>query len=258
MIFQSGEAQDTERGSVILEAAIVLPLLIVGILTLGYSMRLVSAAEEIVFTGTDEARRLSLYANEIPWDPWFPERLTDRINDGTPSPEETKVRRYLSMYPAFGYNNQISFCVVYMMDTHLPLGFVRKAGAEISFLTRGFVGRSDPGTPMGFDEMEKTESGEMVYVFPRAGEKYHRESCRVIASYSRQSVLTEDLEAHYTPCSHCLPQGAGIGTLVFYFPAYGESYHTGFCPSVTKYVIEMSRSQAEYRGYEPCGICGGE
>lgn len=253
----SGGRGDIERGSMMLEAAIFLPLLIVGVLTLGFSIRMVAASEGILHAGVDEARRLCFYAADLPWDPFFPGRLEERVAKETPSLDQVEVNRFWYLYQSGNYDSQISFRVDYRLRTRLPLGFLDAPEGSIDVLARGFVGRSTAGEALGFEAMERDADGNLVYVFPRDGERYHSADCRIIASYYRQAFLTEVMEKTLDPCSECLPEGGRTGMQVYYFPAYGECYHLGSCPAVKKYVVEMDKTQAEYRGYRPCLICGG-
>lgn len=72
-----------------------------------------------------------------------------------------------------------------------------------------------------------------------------------------QMVLTGHLKKHYKACLKCRSGKLKKGSIVFYFLKYGEAYHRGNCKAIDKYTVTLEKTQAESRGYTPCGKCGG-
>jgi hypothetical protein len=249
--------QNTKKGSYTLEAAIFLPLFIVGILTLGFTIRMIATAENITFAATDEARLAAGYAYNIPMAPFFPSNLENRIIDENPDTSHVDVGEFRYLYQSREADGLISFRLNYWIGTGLPLGMIDGMDVSQQYRCRGFIGRTAEGTPISFDEMEQNSLAIMVWLFPEGGKKYHRRSCTFVSSYPIQIILNQEIRKRYEPCPKCGSADAEDGTLVCCFQAYGEAYHLQSCPTVDKYVISMEKNQAEARGYTPCLKCGG-
>ena len=256
-ILKFAARRNTKRGSYTLEAVLLLPLFIVGILTIGFTIRMVATSENITFSATDEARLISKAAYNMPVAPFFPTGLEQRVLDENKAVVAAEVSKFHYLYPNFEKDGLISFRIGFRIETGLPLGLADELDLEQRFLCRGFIGREVSGTPMSFEEMEKDADGTIVWVFPQDGEKYHCKSCPFIASYPAQMILNQQVKKDYSPCPICGSADAEDGMQVFCFQAYGKSYHLRSCPLVDKYVISMEKEQAESRGYTPCLKCGG-
>jgi hypothetical protein len=249
--------QNTKKGSYTLEAAIFLPLFIVGILTLGFTVRMISTGENITFAAVDEARLASKYAYNIPVAPLFSNRLESRIIDENVSASSIRVTGFHYLYNSDENDGLISFRLNYWLDPGLPLGMTDGIGMTQQYRCRGFIGRSADGTPVSFDEMETVAAASMVWVFPEGGKRYHTRSCTFVASYPAQMILNQELRNKYAPCEKCETESIENGTQVYCFQEYGESYHRLSCPTIDKYIIAIEKNQAEARGYTPCLKCGG-
>jgi hypothetical protein len=249
--------QNTKNGSYTLEAAIFLPLFIVGILTLGFTIRMIATAENISFAATDEARLAAAFAYHIPIAPFFPSKLQNRIIDENPDTPFVEVGEFRYLYHSSDTDGVISFQLDYWIETGLPLGMINGMDVSQQYRCRGFIGRTAEGTAISFDEMEENSSAIMVWLFPNGGKKYHTKSCTFVSSYPIQTILNQEIRKRYEPCPKCGSVDAEDGTIVCCFQTYGEAYHLQSCQTVDKYVISMERYQAEARGYTPCLKCGG-
>jgi hypothetical protein len=249
--------QNTKKGSYTLEAAIFLPIVIVGIMTLGFTIKMIATAENITFSATDEARLIAGNAYNIPIAPLFANGLKKRIQDENIKITDVEIYNFRYLYQSQDTDGLISFRLNYWIETGLPLGFMDGMDVSQQYLCRGFIGRTAQGFPIPFDEMEKNTSATMVWLFPEGGTRYHTQSCSFVASYPIQTVLNEEIRKRYKPCSKCGSAAAEDGTQVCCYQAYGEAYHLLSCPTVDKYIISMEKNQAESRGYTPCLKCGG-
>jgi hypothetical protein len=110
---------------------------------------------------------------------------------------------------------------------------------------------------MSFEAMEQGDAGGTVWVFPRAGERYHAEHCSYIDNNPRERLLDRTVRAQYSACQLCGAASAHEGDLVYCFPTTGRVFHTGDCYLVERYVIEIDRADAEKQGYTACAKCGG-
>lgn len=249
--------QNTKNGSYTLEAAILLPLFIVGILTLGFTIRMIATAENITFAATDEARLTAGSAYNIPFAPFFASNLQNRIIDENPDASLVDVGEFRYLYQSSDSDGLISFSLDYWIETGLPLGMINGIEGSQHFRCRGFIGRTEEGTAISFEEMEKNTAANMVWIFPEGGKRYHTKSCTFVSAYPIQTILNKEVRKRYEPCPKCGSAEAEDGTIVYCFQAYGEAYHLQSCPTIDKYVISIEKNQAEARGYTPCLKCGG-
>jgi hypothetical protein len=127
----------------------------------------------------------------------------------------------------------------------------------VTAVCRAFVGTTASGDKMPLSELEDGGDSNIVWVFPRAGEKYHAEKCSVIKNHPKEMLLSSRIRRSYKSCKLCKPADAADGSLVYVFPAAGEAYHLGDCFIVERYVISMDRQDAREKGYTACAKCGG-
>jgi len=249
------------RGSLAVEAAIFLPLFIVGVLTLGYLIRFTTAAEGVSYKITDEAHKIAGRAAFVPLPVGAKNDIAERVLE-SPDISEAEVHPFFYRTPWVGtsgktYTDLIGFSCSYTVPLKIPHIFKDELKGEETVLCRAFVGKDNSGDAMPFSEMEKEEDGKMVWVFPRAGEKYHGENCRYIKAEARETLLDSTVRRNYSPCELCKPQNARNGALVYCFPNAGRAYHIGSCTTVKKYVIEISEKDAKEQGYTACSVCNG-
>ncbi len=256
-IFSFMEKRNTKNGSYTLEAAILLPAVVIGILSIGFTMRMISTAENIAFAATDEARLIAMTAYNLPLAPLFSDGLERRIMDENKVVAIADINNFYYLYPWAQKDGLISFRVDALIENGMPLEMIEGFPVEQRFRCRGFIGRTASGTPMTFEEMEKDADSTLVWLFPEGGERYHSKSCTFVSSYPIRMILNPDIKKHYDSCPKCDSATVGIGMQIYCFPEYGESYHVRDCPMVDKYIISMEKEQAESRGYTPCLKCGG-
>lgn len=98
---------------------------------------------------------------------------------------------------------------------------------------------------------------DRVYVFPKSGERYHVDGCRILREGSVQLVLNAELRKKFSGCKLCdaaiLPDGA----FVYMFSQSSKTFHKKNCSCITKYFVSMPKSEAIESGYTPCMICSG-
>ena len=248
-----------KKGFLTVEAAIFLPIFIVGVLTFAYLIKFMSVQEAVFHSFVDEARVLSAESSINPLEvPFFELKLKDRLYDENGSNlSEVDVEQFLYLYPAHGMTDMISMDLNYDVNIKLPIPFYKKLPVSESLLFRGFVGKNGNVDPLPFEEMETEKASDLVWIFPRAGGRYHGESCIYITSEPRQMTLSNQIRRKYEPCSTCNANRLSNGTLVYCFKT-GASYHTGNCHIVDKYVISIEKEEAVRRGYTACSKCSGE
>ena len=250
-------------GQIAVETAILLPLFIIGVLTLGYLLKFCMISEGVHHALADEAHRVMA----DPLSMYTPAASTQRISDRIASESRSEARGInTEAYPflAIGiskggsvFTDLIAMSATFDTPIRLPRLFLNEVQGERTVLCRAFIGMSHDGNVKTFDEMEKDDGGGTVWVFPRAGERYHDEHCSYIENNPREVLLDRSIRSRYSPCKLCSPGSKGDGTLVYCFETSGKAYHTGECTVVDRYVIEKSKDDAEKQGYTPCSKCGG-
>jgi len=257
--------KNTKRrsGQVAVETAIFLPLFIIGILTLGYLLKFCMVSEGVHHALTDEAHRIMA----DPVTMYIPAANAQRLSERIVSESRGEIRNIdpevcpvLSFGVSKGgivYTDLIAMSVTFDAPIKLPHVFLNEVQGERTVLCRAFVGMTHEGNPMPFDEMERNDGGGTVWVFPRAGERYHDRQCSYIENNPKEVLLDRSIRSQYSPCKLCKPSDRHDGTLVYCFETSGKAYHIGECTIVDRYVIEISKDDAVKQGYTPCSKCGG-
>lgn len=264
------------RGSVTLEAAILLPCAVLALASLLFLIRIAGEEERLMRHFAEEATETAIaaypgYAADEPNEEqakarhmegeW--QRLRLLISVGTRlAKEKSPVRPdwisdFSYLYKEGSAEGLIRGTLHARLDLPLPVGFQREGHLGETLLFRGFVGAGPRSEPLGFDVLATPGEGAMVYVFPRAGERYHSPSCKIIAVDARETLLSDGVRKANDPCRACEPGNLSNGSLVYVFPGYGTAYHRGSCTMVERYVVPVARSEAERLGHSPCYYCGG-
>ena len=251
--------QSNKKGFLTVEAAIFLPIFIIGVLTFAYLIKFMAVQEAVFHSFTDEAKVLSSEASINPLAaPLFEINLKDRIYDENgDNISSADVDNILYLYHTQGMTDMISMDLNYAVNIKLPIQFYQKLPVSESLLFRGFVGKEENTASLPYEEMETEKKSDLVWIFPRAGGRYHSENCTYITSEPKQMIMSQMIRRKYQSCSICDSYNLSNGSLAYCFKT-GQSYHTGTCPIVDKYVISIEKEEAIERGYIACLKCGGE
>ncbi len=187
----------------------------------------------------------------------FELRILNRLKEETVSLKDASLNRFEYLYSDEKTSGLIHCGIRYGVELPLPLEFHRQLQFEQRLLFRGFIGVSGDGEGMGFERMETQDDAFTVYVFPRAGERFHQLNCRVIEVYPRETVLSPTIRKQYSPCKICDAASLPFGCRVYCFDTAGKAFHKGSCPTVDRYVIGLDREEALDKGYTSCAYCGG-
>jgi len=251
--------QINKKGFLTVEAAIFLPIFIIGVLTFAYLIKFMAVQEAVFHSFTDEAKVLSSEASMNPVAaPLFELNLKDRVYDENGNNiSSVDIDHFLYLYHTHGMSAMISMDLNYAVNIKLPIPFYRELPVSESLLFRGFVGREEIAAPLPYEEMETVKKSNLVWIFPRAGGKNHSENCTYLKTEPKQMIMSQMIRRIYEPCSICDSHDLSNGNLVYCFKT-GQAYHTGSCPIVDKYVVSIEKEAAIKRGYTVCMKCGGE
>ena len=243
-------------GSYIVEAAVTLPLFLIAVLVMSSVILMYSCIESCSFKAATELRMGAAEAIFADTGVLIPHRLKTRIRDDHSQVESVRTIDYGFRTSRWGQDELILMTMTMNMKTANPIGIKAKASYDLALVTRAYVGK--------IRDAEKMTDGEFagddavpVFIFPKRGERYHSKGCGFLTAASTSGALTSSLKRKYKPCPLCGSRRAGAGSLVYYFPAAGESYHLRGCSALQRNYIEMDKKDAIARGYTPCAKCGG-
>ena len=249
--------KERQAGYYIIEAAMFLPLVLLAVFTIGFLINVAGIRGQAVHDSIDEAQDLAIRTYTLPTDIGFDYLLEERVEEESPDIREARVHDFWYRYDDLGQQDVICFDLTVYMDLPLPFSLGRDIRVETGVKCRAWTGQPLEDDPFGFDRMEESEEGHLVYVFPASGSRYHTADCPFVCNEPRECVLTGTVRDTYQPCSSCDPASLPNGSIVYCYEPAGEVYHRGACRYVDKYVITMEKDEAEKRGYSPCGTCGG-
>lgn len=249
-----------KTGSMAVEVSILLPLLIIGILSVAYIININSLTENVMSISADESRRVAINSySKIGkgYSLMFPMEVEKRLKEENPQCSNMDVRDFKYLYSKKGMDNLISFNVDYSVMPKLGLNMTGEIHLQETITTRAFVGKDRYEASKGYEEMSKDEDAYMVWIFPVNGSKYHDKGCRYLKAAASRNSLTRDIKRKFKPCKLCDAERIGEGQAVYCFFNSGEVYHRKSCKTVDKYVIEVEKQVALDKGYAPCAVCGG-
>ena len=245
--------RNTKKGNITVEAAIVLPMFIIAVVSIGFFINYAAERDSVFHCMTDEAQDIAGYAYVVKAPVGIKGRIESRVMD-----ESSLLDRYNINSMTYMINDgRISVKSTGEILNTMPVKMHDGIKFDCDILFRGFVPEDNAGELFTFDMMEMSADGGIVWVFPVAGERYHEKDCPYIAVDARQVILSDEILKEFKPCDLCGAKNLPKGSIVYCFFNTGEVYHDGSCTSVDRYVVSMSRLEAEMKGYTPCSKCGG-
>lgn len=275
------------KGSVTIEAAIFLPIFIISICTIGFIMKLYLAQECLQHALSDQVVKV---ASEAYLEyKMCPEELSGLLGMAEPLKKQihSKIRQHFTekawdaMYVSEGptvvefrylfdgrYDDYLVDDPYYIDSDYLieaisisqveipfPIQFARDIFLTQRVISRAWVGTEKSKNPMNFEEMAENYKGKIVFIFPRAGERYHDKNCMLISNYPVLKILTRGIRGEYEACKLCEASELKNGSNIYIFEKSGKVYHTKNCVLVDKYVVSIELVDAEHQGYMPCKKC---
>ncbi len=245
-----------KKGEYIVEAAISFPVFLIAMVIMLSVILMYACIENANFILATELRRAAIEARVPETGALIPHRISKSILEDNSIAKSCNISDYRYRQSAFGVDELICLKYKLVMQTNNPLGLASKAEYDLALVTRAYVGRERELIPMSEDEMSNSES-EIVYIFPKRGEKYHKKGCQVLNAAYTSTILSKSLKREYGSCPKCHSRKADDGSLVYIFENEGENYHLAGCNTLERNYIEVSRKIAKRRGYVACSKCGG-
>ena len=244
-----------KKGSYILEASISLPIFMIAVIVMCSIILMFACIEDANFIAATELRRAAAEAMAADTSVLVPIRISGRVKDHS-QVDRLWLEDYVYRREWMDEDEIIAIKYNMKLKTSNPLDFAAESDYKVALVTRAFVGKIRDEGPMSSEEM-MNENAEAVYIFPKMGEKYHNADCTFLHAASKSTVLTESLRNKYNACPVCHSKNAEIGDQVYYFPTGGDDYHLPSCRCLERNYIEIDKTTAVERGYQPCSKCGG-
>lgn len=265
----------SRKGSLIVEATVFLPPLLLALLTIAQVMRIAQVQETMLHVLAMNGRQLAVeeYAAEDMEEIISSEVISCNIiqkgafflgcRDALHRElgkwiSGTEIRHFETGWTDDGIDALNRIVLRSEVVLPFPNFFHQELIVEEQICCRAFVGtKRKPGRTEPFAEFERSEESRPVYVFPRTGEKYHGAGCRIIRAMPSTAVLNSQLRRMKEPCKVCSSKELSNGAIVYYYSSKGGGYHKLSCPVAEKYFVKMELDKAMETGYEACLICGG-
>lgn len=240
------------RGSMTVEAALVLPVFLFGMLLTAYLGLLVRCQDEVQWALTRVAREASaeygagenkLLANRA----YYQTRINDCL-------EVKGLAVSLLESSVLQRNDEIDLIAVYYAKIPFRLIPAGSCRFRQRVHTRAFTG-------VERRENVEEEGNIMVYV-TETGRVYHRErSCTYLRlsisqmKYGDTASLRNDSGGRYKPCERCVKDIVPAGSDEVWITNFGDRYHIiRSCSGIKRNVKKIQLSQAGKR--TPCSKCG--
>lgn len=245
----------SRRGSYTVETALILPILILAMLTLGYYIKVQMIWENVMNGAIDETRVCAAMA----YDGVSNLRVAGKVKERITSENEKLEALQVEKVPVLlGGDGVKELHVNAKTGLALPLGWSRDFKLDASVRYREFIGNKSKNGGMGREALETGSVKNPVIIFPQEGEKYHREDCTYVKATVSKKVLTGELKREYSACGLCKSGSVPTGDIVYCFRSEGSAYHRSDCKSINRFTITIDKDEAIDKGYTPCSKCGGQ
>lgn len=252
----TGMKKGCDKGYVVVEAALILPVLVLSLLVIAFLIRVASVEENIMHIMTDESRLSMMRGYFVEKDVGLPFRVEKRACEEK-TVSYSRVRNYWFAHADASDDGLISFDNKTVCRIDLPIFNTKEVELDNRLMCRAFIGGSPISGPMSFDDMEREGDGEQVWIFPLFGLRYHAKDCRYLVPKPTEMSVSMAVRRGLRPCKLCRAKNLKQGDLCFSFLDYGDAYHNRDCNTLVKRAIPLDREDATKRGYTPCIKCEG-
>lgn len=243
------------EGFYTVEAAILVPFVLLAVLSFGILIRSEGIWENCVHCAADESSAAAAIASKTPSALFLPLKIRKRIRRDVPQAETVSVKGFRSDFTEkeTDHLTQYRLCVSY--EVPLPAGFTRRFRFASAIRYRGFAGRSPDGTGLGKEGLENGVPEDPVLIFPQQGKRYHHEGCSYVQASFEAVELSSSLRSSHPACGACHSEQQRNGAIVYCFSGEDTAFHIGSCRMLEKHTIVIDRTEAEQQGFSPCSRC---
>lgn len=249
--------KNTKRGSILVEAALVLPVFILSVIMLSSLIPVTGICENAFFSACDELRTEALKVNFRKNPVAVSSAVSRRIKEENKDVTGCRIYSTDYLYSKKGIKDLITVKGTVIIEKNSLFNLYGKTEYDLHLTGRGFTGKKERKEPLPRSEFERKKGAEPVCIFPSYGKKYHKKDCSYVKGAWEKVMLNDTVRKKYSPCSLCHSETAATGTPVCIFRKEGEHYHLQSCKQVSRACIEIEKEDAVKKGYSPCYKCGG-
>lgn len=243
------------KGFYTVEAALILPIVIIAVFALSYLIRVESTWENVINGAADETQNCMLKGYDGLSHLTLKTQVRKRILDDNDNISQLKISS------AYAGELKDSAVGAYKIDAQtsivMPFNLGSSFKLEAYVKYRNFVGNKKGDGGIGRKAMETDSDGKAVVIFPQEGEKYHSEKCTYSVAKVHERILTDKLKSKHNPCGICKSKDMATGSVVYCFSGKGTAYHRASCRTIDRRTLTMDKRDAIKKGYAPCSKCGG-
>ena len=241
-----------QRGSLTVEAALVLPAFLLTMLTFLYFMKLAQGYEQVQQALAQTARAASQYG--VLETERFYQYLEENAGDFS---YVEGGKKGISLKNSFlsPVTKEIVVTAEYIAKFPVPFSFQNEMSICQEIKSRVFCGTDTWGT-------EFWESEEAIVYITKYGTVYHENKGCAYLNPSISMVWGEEVfqkrnnkGGKYKPCEACIKK-KGVMDMALYITEEGDYYHSSVgCQGLNRTIYEVPISKAA--GYHACNKCGG-
>ncbi len=246
-----------KMGSYIVEAAVLLPIFILGIVAIISVLPAIAKSERIVYQTADEMRLESISSAFVQSRALISGKVIARVKSSDSSIKGFIAYSDIYREPSGHMDEMISMNWRGQLKQPSLTGIFDDIRISGRLIGRAFVGYERSATPADRSIFETSQDGIPVFVFPNEGRKFHGKDCRILTSNVNIEVLTQKFKRSHKPCKICKAKSIPLMNRVYVFKGGDIRYHRESCSTVKRRFIQMDKSIAVKRGYQRCKICGG-
>lgn len=268
--------KNREKGSLTVEASLVLPVFLFAIVALLYFFQVMWIQEQVHFGLWECGKEISRYGyiydrvGVTGTEPNSYKSVAEKCVSGLLTKE--KMKEYLSdevlshscvnggiqySTTAYGDENEILLCASYKIQ--FPLWCFASPTYQIvqQVKTRAFVGTDKIGISDNKEEDIEVYVTETGTVYHRSLQCSHINLTITTAKFGQLSKLRNQYGGKYKACEKCVKNKKLSTKATIYVPSDGDKYHNSLgCSGLTRRVRKVKLSSL--MGYPPCSKCGGQ
>ncbi len=198
-----------KNGSYTVEAALTLPIFIIAVISLALIINIIAICESICFNSAKEIRAMTLEAEIVELGILTGPRVENAVLGENPKLKNFVVRDVDYLYSHKEVDDLIGIKTGADFSVSHPLGVMGKISFDFNLLARGFTGAVQKRPPLDEARFKEGGNSHTVIVFPKYGERYHKENCRYVKQEYYGEEYKVPMEAEeaknngYTPCMIC-------------------------------------------------------
>lgn len=250
------------RGSVIIEAALLMPLIVVALVSLLSLSQVVQFDAQLVSqcTALNDKIRMAMIAEEEVAEDY-------RIGSQWVSQVGIEIALDNALVKEAGYQKEalkVSSCLIdakgltYQVTYDMPLPISIMGQESVQLSHRFFVQTLSGAMNNAFVTLDgNQEPDKDMVMVTETGTKYHQDpKCRYIHIVARPVPLAS-LDKSYRLCKRCLKKRGEQSVSTVYLTKSSHIYHyESTCTAIHRTITYLSLKEAKARGYTPCSLCG--